>query len=65
LLQAIALAALGPAAREAQLPLRRLVRYPPATEAATSSDRQNQGYLLAELFMHPDHDELFPNRGRA
>jgi len=51
-LQAIALAALGPAAREAQLPLRRLVRYSPGHESAMKDDRRNHAYILAELYMH-------------
>ncbi len=51
-LQAIALAALGPAAREAQLPLRRLVRYPPGHEPALKNDRQNRAYIAAQLYMH-------------
>jgi AAA domain len=51
-LQAIALAALGPAAREAQLPLRRLVRYAPGHEPAMKDDRQNHAYILAQLYMN-------------
>jgi AAA domain, putative AbiEii toxin, Type IV TA system len=51
-LQAIALACLGPAAREAQLPVRRLVRYSPGYEPPIKDDRQNQAYVLAQLYMH-------------
>jgi AAA domain, putative AbiEii toxin, Type IV TA system len=55
-LQSIALAALGPAAREAQLPLRRLVRYPPGHGPPGRDDRQNQASVLAGLYMHPRED---------
>jgi len=52
ILQAIALAALGPAAREAQLPLRRLVRYPSRHEPAMKDDLQNRASIRAQLYMH-------------
>jgi len=51
-LQAIALAALGPAAREAQLPLRRLVRIPPSHAPAMKDDRQSRASIRAQLCMH-------------
>jgi len=51
-LQAIALAALGPAAREAQLPVRRLVRYSTQGEPTIKEPRRNEAYLLASLHMH-------------
>ncbi len=51
-LQAIALATLGPAAREAQLPLRRLVRFPPGHEPAMKDDLQRRASIRAQLYMH-------------
>ncbi len=51
-LQAIALAALGPAAREAQLPVRRLVRYSVRGETAVKEPHRNDAYILASLYMH-------------
>jgi hypothetical protein len=51
-LQAIALAALGPVARQVQLPFRRLVRYAPNGEIGTISEHQNQAYILASLYLH-------------
>lgn len=51
-LQAIALAALGPVARDAQLALRRLVRYSPGGGPETKDDPRNHAYILAGLYLH-------------
>lgn len=51
-LQAIALTALGPAAREAQLPLRKLVRSSPEREVGGRSHCRGQSYMLAKFLMH-------------
>ncbi len=51
-LQAIALAALGPAAGGAQLPLRRLVRFSSNGEHAMKNVGGNIAYILATLFRH-------------
>jgi AAA domain, putative AbiEii toxin, Type IV TA system/AAA domain len=51
-LQAIALAALGPAAREAKLPHRRLVRYPSEREPAPKLRQPNPAFILATLRRH-------------
>ena len=51
-LQAIALAALGPAAREAQLPIRRFVRYSARGESVIKHQYLNDAYMLASLYMH-------------
>jgi hypothetical protein len=51
-LQAIALTALGPAAREAQLPLPKLVRYPSGLGSDDRKGRQTLSYLLATFRMH-------------
>jgi hypothetical protein len=51
-LQAIALATLGPVARQVQLPFRRLVRYAPGGESGSRGEQQNQAFILARLYMH-------------
>ncbi len=57
ILQAIALAALGPAAREAQLPLRRLVRYPPGNGPPGKIDGHNKASVRAHLCAHAQDDK--------
>jgi AAA domain, putative AbiEii toxin, Type IV TA system len=51
-LQAIALAVLGPAARDTQLPLRRLVRSSSNGEPAQKNASGSIAYILATLFRH-------------
>jgi hypothetical protein len=60
-LQAIALAAFGPAARDARLPIKRLIRYSHGGESTTNDDPRDQAFILAHFFAHPQ-DQLDEDR---
>ena len=51
-LQAISLAALGPAARESKLPYRRLVRYSSERDSASKHGERDSAFILAEFRRH-------------
>ncbi len=55
ILQAIALAALGPTVREAELPLRKLVRLDRNVESRSNGGASESGDIIATFTMHP-HD---------
>ncbi len=57
ILQAIALAALGPAARDSKLPIRKLVRLPRQDEARDRNGGRDSGDILANFSMH-DQDRV-------
>ncbi len=51
-LQAISLAALGPAAREAKLPHRRMVRFSPVRDSTTKHRHSAPAFILAKFYRH-------------
>ncbi len=57
-LQAIALAALGPAVREAKLPYRRLVRRSPEGGSALKHKKVGPAYILAVCHRHPSEQPV-------
>jgi hypothetical protein len=57
ILQAIALAALGPAARDSKLPIRKLVRLPRQDEVRDRNGGHESGDILANFAMH-DQDRV-------